>query len=73
MSAFSNLEETFKHHPPLNEQRVKDHHKIRQAALFLAVTIQQNCPDCPDQTIAINKVREAMMWANSAIALEGGR
>ena len=32
--------------------------------------ILENCPPCPDRTHALNKVREARMWANSAIALE---
>ena len=73
MSVFSNLTDVFKHHPPMDEQTVKDHAKIRQVALFLATTINQVCPDCADQTKAINKVREAMMWANTAIALKGGR
>ena len=73
MSVFSNLNDIFKHHPPMDEQTVKDHAKIRNAALFLANTIDQVCPECADQTLAINKCREAMMWANSAIALKGNR
>ena len=44
---------------------------IRQAALHLALVINDNSPDSADKTAAIRKVREAVMTANAAIACGG--
>lgn len=44
---------------------------IRDVAKLLAQTIMINCPRCSDRTVAIRKVREAMMTANASIALQG--
>jgi hypothetical protein len=41
----------------------------RQCECFLSIVLDI-CPDCRDRSIAITKIREARMWANSAISLE---
>jgi len=41
---------------------------IRDAGKVLALAIHAHCPDGPDQTAAIRKVREAVMTANQGIA-----
>ncbi len=43
---------------------------IAQGCEDFLITILKNCPPCADRTTALNRVREARMWANSAIALE---
>jgi len=45
--------------------------EIRNAAKFLAEKIVKYTLPCADQDAAIRKVREAVMTANAAIALEG--
>lgn len=72
MSEFADLKNVFTYQEATPEQIIS-YQAIRNAGLLLAKTIEANSPDCPDQTIAINKAREAVMWANAAIALEGGR
>ena len=72
MTQFTDLKRVFTYQPATAEQ-LKSYQAIRQAAFVLANTIEANAPDCADKTIAMNKVREAAMWANAAIALEGLR
>jgi len=43
---------------------------IAQACEENLIEILRNCPPCADRTHALNAVRQARMWANSAIALE---
>jgi len=64
------LENIFKYHAPTSDQLPK-YEKLRAAAKAFAQAIVDNSPQGPDQTAAIRKVREAVMTANAAIALEG--
>lgn len=61
------LKELFTYHPPTEEQKVA-YERIRGSALELAATIVAYCPQGPDATAAIRKVREAVMTANAEIA-----
>lgn len=45
--------------------------RIREKAKELAAAILDNTPPCADQSAAIRHVREALMTANTAIALKG--
>ena len=42
---------------------------IRETGKTLAQVILINCPPCADTTAAVRKVREAVMTANQAIAV----
>lgn len=64
------LHEMFTYHPPRKEQ-VPQYEAIRGKAMELAILIVANTPACADQTAAIRKLREAVMTANAAIALDG--
>jgi hypothetical protein len=44
---------------------------IRAAALVFALCIRERVPRCADRTVAIRKIREAVMTANAAIMLDG--
>lgn len=44
---------------------------IRKAALDFARVIEENAPNCGDRFQAITHIREAVFFANAAIALEG--
>lgn len=46
--------------------------QVRESSIALAKTILRQVPDCADRSTALRKLREARMWANSALAL-GGR
>ena len=59
----------FTYHPP-NLGQTGRYGVIRDHARSLAAAIMGCCPDCADRSAAIRKVREAMMTANAAIALE---
>jgi len=63
------LDNIFAYHPPSPEQQQR-YGKLRGAAREFAKVILAVTPAGPDQTAAIRKVREAVMTANAAIALE---
>ena len=64
------LNHIFKYHSPRPEQLPK-YEAIREAGKNLAIIILAETPAGADQTAAIRKVREAVMTANAAIALDG--
>ncbi len=63
------LVELFTYHAPSEEQRVR-YSQLRAAALDFARAIVALTRPCADQTAAVRKVREAVMTANAAVALE---
>lgn len=62
------LDNIFSYHAP-KEGQADRYVKIRDAGKHLAQTIIGCTPGCADQTAAIRKVREAVMTANAAIAI----
>lgn len=70
MTLAEKLTDIFTYHLPRGEQPAK-YEVIRVKALELAKTIVENTPTCADQTAAIRLLREAVMTANAAVALEG--
>jgi hypothetical protein len=66
----ANLDNWFTYHPPTPEQPAK-YLAIREAARAFAVAVVEHTPSCPDQTVAIRKIREAVMVANQSIACGG--
>lgn len=65
----TDLKDFFNHHPPKNSDIQIKHALIRKTCLEAAENIFDLVPGCPERTMAINKLREAMMWANAAIAI----
>ena len=65
------LKSIFSHHAPNGSQQVS-YQALRDAAHAFAIAIMAHAPACADRTTAIRKVREALMTANVAIALDGG-
>lgn len=53
------------------DDRFRQYAVVRAAGKTLALAILNAAPKCADRTDAIRKVREAVMTANAAIALEG--
>jgi hypothetical protein len=68
MRTRADLERMFEHHPPRSEQRANQHQGVRRACLNLAV-ILNGLPDSDESDWALYRLREAMMWANAALAL----
>jgi hypothetical protein len=64
------INDLFSYHPPTQEQTER-FKAIRDKAWSLALSIVTYCPDSPERDTAITKLRETVMWANSAIALNG--
>jgi hypothetical protein len=62
------IEDAFTYHAPKADQPAR-YEAIREAGKQLALTIAANTPRCADQSAAIRKVREAVMTANAAIAI----
>lgn len=65
-----NVHAVFTYHPPSPEQ-TKQYVAIREAAGRMAFAILDNTPVCADQQAAIRLLREAVMTANAAVALQG--
>ncbi len=65
------LTQVFKYHAPSDPAQIARYQALRDAAMHFAMAIVQNTPPSADQAAAVRKVREAVMTANAAIALEG--
>lgn len=57
----------FDYHAPTKE-RVTQHENVRDACRRLAHTINLDCPDSREKSLAITHLEEAMMWAHAALA-----
>jgi hypothetical protein len=64
------IENIFTYHAPSAEQLPK-YEAIRAKAKEMGQVIVDNTPGSADQTAAIRLLREAVMTANAAIALNG--
>jgi hypothetical protein len=64
------LDHWFSYHPPRDGQRERYESIRAQAKMFARVVLEMTGPGA-DQTAALRKIREAVMTANAAIALEG--
>jgi len=65
----SNVDDIFSYHPPSGDQPSR-YERIRAAAKEFAIAILRDVPACADRSVAIRHVRDAVMIANAAIALE---
>jgi len=64
----ADLEKRFDYHPP-GSNKVKDQFgTIRFACKELAETVVTLVPEGREQSTALTKIEEAMMWANAGIA-----
>lgn len=64
------IDKLFSYHPPKDNQPER-YDKIRSAAKTFALVLLECTPEGPDQSVAIRKLRECVMTANAAVALEG--
>lgn len=61
------IEKAFTYHAP-KEGQVERYTQIRDKAKELATLIYDACPGSREQSLAITKIEEAVMWANASIA-----
>jgi len=61
------LENLFTYHAPKGDQ-AKRYEALRAGGLAIARIIVTHCPDSRERSLAVTKMREAIMWANAAIA-----
>jgi hypothetical protein len=61
----------FAFHPATTQGRQEDHQKVRDVCLRAAERVVELCPPGREQSLAVTKLEEAMMWANAGIARSG--
>ena len=69
MAGLKQIEDWFTYHAPTGDQPQR-YERIRSAAKVLARVILQSCPPSADRSAALRQLRETVMTANAAIALE---
>jgi hypothetical protein len=57
----------FRYHPP-GPGSADVYRAIRDAGLLFALAIASRAPDTPERETAIERIEEAVMWANAAVA-----
>jgi hypothetical protein len=62
------LEKRFTYHPPKDGDQVARYEQIRRWGFECARYITEATPDSREQSLALTKLEEAIMWANAAIA-----
>ena len=62
------LDEVFVYHPPFGTQTDR-YVELRAVAKTLAASILMHCPPSRERSLALTHVQEAVMWANSSIAV----
>jgi hypothetical protein len=62
------LENWFTHHPPANEGVAQVYQEVRNGGREFAELIVDECPLSYERDEALKKIREAVMWANAAVA-----
>lgn len=65
-----NVDDVFEYHAPKDLETRGKYAYLRRSAKHFALEILRVCPPCADRTAAIRKLRETLMTANAAIALE---
>ena len=61
------IENNFKYHTPKEDQPEK-YNQLREKAKELAYLIDGLCPNGREKALAMTKLEEVTMWANSSIA-----
>lgn len=63
------LQRIFNYHS-VDEEQIAKFQSLRKCAFELSLMIASLCPEGSEKSCAIEKLREVVMWANSAIACE---
>ena len=63
------IDHLFRHHPPQSDAQIARYERLREAGRNFAWEILKNTPGSAEQTLAIRAAHQAVMHANSAVAL----
>jgi hypothetical protein len=64
------LDDVFRYHQPTPEQE-QAYLEVQAVMQQAAQTLLRHCPASTDRDHAMRQLRDARMWANASIALEG--
>ena len=67
MAQNNDLQNRFTYHPPKDDQIFR-YQQIREMGLQMASLIDREVPSSREQSLALTKIEEAVMWANAGIA-----
>ena len=70
MSRADQLKFIYTYQPP-REDQIPKFIAVQAALLEAAKVVEENCPPCADRSHTLRLLRDARMWANAAIALDG--
>lgn len=62
------IDNVFQYHAPKGDQTER-YETLRGTAKSFALQIEKMCPDSREKSLAMTKLREAVMWANASIAI----
>ena len=68
-TTFDDIARFFTYHAP-NPDNIKTYKDIRQYGFNFASYLLDNVPHSDERTLALEKLREVVMWANAAIACD---
>jgi hypothetical protein len=66
------IEKNLTNHPPVNSDVIGSFERVRAIAKNLAATIDGNCPDSREKSLAFTNLEQALMWAIASIARNQG-
>lgn len=64
-----NIEESFSYHAPNDEHQIARYQSLRAMAKQFAHLITAVCPASRERSLALTNLQQAVMWANSSIAI----
>jgi hypothetical protein len=69
-SVVERIMDDFTYHAPKGNQPGQ-YEEIRTAGKKFALLVAQLCPNSREQSLALTKIEEAVMWANAGVARHG--
>jgi hypothetical protein len=66
------IADLFGYHPPIDEAAAQRHQEVRTGCAQLAGHLCEVCPSSYELSLAIDKLREVMYWANASVACPRG-
>jgi hypothetical protein len=67
METNEQIENNFRSHL-LTDEKAWKCEELRGSAKRLAYLIERNCPNSREKSLAMTKLEEALMWANTSVA-----
>lgn len=70
---YEDIENKMSHHPPADELVGTTHDAARKLSIAHAKALLDLLPTSPEKSLCFTALREGLMWANAAIAINGPR